>query len=922
VQGRVSFDPGDRALYATDASNYRLVPTAVVLPKTLDDVVATVAACRAAGASLVPRGAGTSLAGQATGTGVVLDTSRYLNRIIEIDPDRRLARVEPGVVLDDLRAAAAPYGLTFGPDPSSASRCTIGGMVGNNSCGSHSVAWGTTADNVERLDVLLYDGTRLDVGHIKETAAGRIAEVDAFTRRHLALIRQRFPQFSRRVSGYALDRLLPEHGGNVAQALVGTEGTCATVLETTVRLVPLPAARVLLVLGFPDVFTAADAVPAILPHRPLTVEGINDQLIASLPLGRDRWARRALPDGKAWLLVEIGDDSIAAATERAQALGSGVSARLVSDPAEQKALWQIRKDGAGLATRMPDGSEAWPGWEDAAVPPERLGSYLRGFQDLLDRHDRRGLVYGHFGEGCLHARIDFDLFTERGVAAFRRFVEEAADLVVAHGGSLSGEHGDGAARSELLQRQYGADAVRAFEEFKAIWDPDDRMNPGTIVRPRLLDESLRYGPGYPRQRELLTVFAYPQDAGRFDQAIRRCVGIGKCRQSTGGVMCPSYRVTREERHSTRGRAHLLEEMLRGDVVTGGWRSNDVRDALDLCLSCKGCKSDCPVNVDMATYKAEFLHHHYARRIRPPSHYSMGWLPLWARAAALAPGLGNAATRSPWLAPAIKRLGGIAAQRQLPEFAAEPFTRWFLRRPRRAAAGRTVLLWPDTFDNYLTPDVAVAATEVLENAGFRVALPPRGVCCGLTWISTGQLGVARRVLRRALDVVAPALDAGVPVVGLEPSCTAVLRSDLPELLPDDPRASRLAAQTATFAEFLTQQATDWVPPQLRRRAITQTHCHQHAVLGFGPDEALLARLGVDNRTLDSGCCGLAGNFGFERGHYEVSKACGELALLPAVRAASHDTLVLADGFSCRTQIAQETGRQALHLAQVVQMALTS
>jgi Fe-S oxidoreductase len=687
----------------------------------------------------------------------------------------------------------------------------------------------------------------------------------------------------------------------------------------------LPGARVLLVLGFRDAFAAADAVPAILPHRPLTVEGINDQLVESLPLGGSRRAFRALPDGKAWLLVEVGGDDITVATERAHALARDLAdtstAQLVSAASEQKALWQIRKDGAGLATRMPDGSEAWPGWEDAAVPPERLGSYLRGFSDLLERHDRRGLVYGHFGEGCLHVRIDFDLFSAPGVAAFRRFIEEAADLVVAHGGSVSGEHGDGAARSELLHRQYGTDVVRAFEEFKAVWDPDDRMNPGTIVHPRRLDEGLRYGPGYLPPSDLSTTFAYPHDAGRFEQAMRRCVGIGKCRQSAGGVMCPSYRVTRQERHSTRGRAHLLDEMLRGEVLTGGWRSTEVRDALDLCLGCKGCKSDCPVNVDMATYKAEFLHHHYAGRLRPPSHYSMGWLPLWLRVGRLAPRLGNATARSRWLSPAIKRVGGVAPQRRLPELAATPFTRWFRQRSQPAVPeSGSVVLWPDTFNNYLTPDVAVAATEVLQHAGYRVLVPPRGVCCGLTWISTGQLTVARRVLRRTLDVVRPALDAGIPVVGLEPSCTAVLRSDATELLPGDRRAARLAAQTFTLAEFLTQHAAGWTPPKLSRQALSQPHCHQHAVLGFAADEALLARLGVDNRTLDAGCCGLAGNFGFERGHYEVSTAIGELALLPAVRAAGPDTLVLADGFSCRTQIAHQTGRQAQHLAQVVRLAL--
>ena len=945
MAGPVAFDAGTRALYATDASNYRQVPLAVVLPRGIDDVVAAVAACREVGAPLVMRGGGTSMAGQTCAGGVVLDTSRHLNRIVEIDPDRRLARVEPGLVLADLRAAAAPHGLTFGPDPSSLSRCTLGGMIGNNACGSHSVAWGTTADNVERLDVLCYDGTRLDVGPTPRAKADQAAaarpgsgpaaelhaRLDGFTERHLALIRRRLAQFPRRVSGYNLDRLLPEHGRHVARALVGSEGTCATVLGATVGLVPLPAARVLLVLGFPDAFAAADAVPAILPHRPLTVEGINDQLVASLPKAVWGSPRGVLPDGDAWLLVELGGDDPGQAAARADDLAravaaddAAVTARVVTEAPEQQVLWRIRTDGAGLATRLTDGSEAWPGWEDAAVPPERLGAYLREFQALLDRHGRRGLVYGHFGEGCLHVRIDFDLLTGPGVAAFRRFVEEAADLVVAHGGSLSGEHGDGQARSELLPRMYGPEVVRAFEEFKAIWDPDDRMNPGVLVRPRRLDEDLRFGPGAPG-RELPTVFAYPRDGGSFERAVRRCVGVGKCRQSTGGVMCPSYMVTREEKHATRGRAHLLAEMVRGELITDGWRSAEVLDALDLCLSCKGCRTDCPVGVDMATYKAEFLHHHYAGRIRPRSHYSMGWLPLWARAGSIAPrvpGLVNAATQAPVLAPAIRRLGGIAPRRRLPRFAAEPFTRWFRRRRPAAGDARRprVLLWPDTFDNYLTPGVARAATEVLEAAGFQVVLPPRGVCCGLTWISTGQLGVARRVLRRTLRVLDAAIEAGLPVVGLEPSCTAVLRGDLAELLPGHAAADRLARQTFTLAEFLTDHAPGWRPPRLDRSTIAQTHCHQHAVMGFEADEELLARMGVDNRTLDAGCCGLAGNFGFEPGHDDISRACGERVLLPAVRAADPGTLVLADGFSCRTQIAHETDREAIHLAELLRMAL--
>ncbi|KWX01308.1 dimethylmenaquinone methyltransferase [Carbonactinospora thermoautotrophica] len=933
IAGTVGFDAGSRALYSMDASNYRRRPLGVVLPRDVDDVVATVAACREFGVPVVPRGGGTSIAGNATGEGVVIDTSRHLTRILQLDPDRRVARVQPGVVLDDLRAAAARYGLTFGPDPSTRSRCTLGGMIGNNACGSHSVAWGTTADNVEELDVLLYDGTRLRVGPVPRAELDRLAarpgragQVYAALRdlayRNLAVIRQELGRFGRQVSGYGLHHLLPEHGHHVARALVGTEGTCVTVLEATVRLVEAPRARALLVLGFADDVAAARAVPELLPLRPLTVEGIDDLLVEAL-LARGRRPGVALPDGRGWLFVEVGGDSPEEAVDRARqitaALGRQGSALVVSDPAEQRALWRIREEGAGLATRMADGSEAWPGWEDAAVPPERLGDYLRDFKALLARHGRRGVTYGHFGEGCVHVRIDFDLITPAGVAGFRRFLEEAADLVVRYGGSLSGEHGDGQARAELLPRMYSRDVIELFERFKAIWDPDDRMNPGVVVRPHQVDDHLRFaavGRG-PR-----TVFAYPDDGGDFAAAMRRCVGVGKCRDAhpPGGVMCPSYQVTREEKHSTRGRAHLLYEMLAGDLVTAGWRSPEVREALDLCLACKGCKSDCPVNVDMATYKAEFLHHHYAGRVRPLSHYSMGWLPVWARLASVAPGLVNAVTGRPALARVVKRLGGVAPERDIPRFADQPFTRWFRRRPAPAPAGRTVLLWPDTFTNHLDPGVGRAAVAVLEDAGFRVVLPERPVCCGLTWVSTGQLGIARRVMRRTLDTLGPVLDAGVPVVGLEPSCTALFRSDLPELLPGDARARALAERTYTFAGFLAEHAPDWAPPRLDRPAITQVHCHQHAVLGTAAEEELLRRAGVANQRLDSGCCGLAGDFGFERGHYEVSMALAERVLLPAVRAADPGTLVLADGFSCRTQIAQGAGRRALHLAEALALGL--
>ncbi|TQM05928.1 FAD-binding and (Fe-S)-binding domain-containing protein [Pseudonocardia kunmingensis] len=916
VRGEVAFDTATRALYATDASNYRRVPQGVVFPRDADDVAAVLAACRAHGVPLTARGRGTSIAGNAVGPGVVLDTSRHLTRILEIDPERRTARVEPGVVLDELQAAARPHGLRFGPDPSTHSRCTIGGMIGNNACGSHSVAWGKTSENVEELDVLLADGTRMQLGAGQEHP--RLQELVS---RHLGEIRREFSGLSRRVSGYALDQLLPENGFHVARSLVGSEGTCATVLGATVSLVPLPAATVLLVLGFPDAIAAAHAVPRVLPHHPGTVEGMDAELLA---LFTSRPGRGAvdLPDGGAWLFVEMTGDTQAEAAERAHVLAAelrdAATAQVITEPAAQRVAWRVREEGAGLATRLADGSEAWPGWEDAAVPPEHLGAYLEDFAALLRRHDRKGVTYGHFGEGCLHVRIDFDLVSDRGRAGFRAFSQDIADVVVAHGGSLSGEHGDGRARAELLPRMYSEPVMRAFGAFKAIWDPEGLLNPGVLVQPDPVDAGLRFHP--PRERGTLLAFAH--DGGSIDQAARRCVGVGKCVvKQPSGVMCPSFAVTGAEEHSTRGRAHLLMEMLRGETITDGWRSTEVRDALDLCLSCKGCKSDCPVDVDMASYKSEFLAHHYAGRLRPASHYSMGWLPLWARIASLAPGLVNLAGRTPGLRALLKRAGGIAPEREIPRFAPATFTGAFRRRPPRPHAARpTVVLWPDTFNNHLTPEVLRDATEVLEAAGFEVLVPPGQVCCGLTWITTGQLRTARRVLEHTVAVLRPYVDAGLPVVVLEPSCAAALRADATEVLPDGARA--LAEHTLTLAEFLQRHAPDWAPPALARAAITQQHCHQHADLGFTADEALLAKAGVANRTLDSGCCGLAGNFGFEREHYAVSTAVGERVLLPAVRAADADTLVVADGFSCRTQIAQQTPRRALHLAQVLRMALRS
>ena len=935
IRGTVRDDAASRGMYAVDGSNYRVVPDLVVVPADAEDMAAAVALTAEAGAPVTMRGGGTSMAGNAIG-GVVIDASRHVNRILDIDVGTRTAVVEPGVVLTDLLAAARPFGLTFGADPSSGSRATLGGMIANNACGAHSVAWGTTADNVRSLDVILADGTRCTFeshGAREELASrtGREGELhrslQAFVDEHELVIRRRFGQFTRQISGYALHRLLPEHGYDVAGLLCGSEGGFAATLRATLALTPLPTARVLCVLGFPDSVSSAECVSVVLAQSPLTMESINVDLVDRLPGEVRRAATEAgLPAGRAWLLVEMGGEDRAAAEMSAEKMlaalrdsRSAASASLVTDAGAQAVLWRCRRDAAGLATRRADGAEAWGGWEDAAVPPERLADYLRGLDVLMARYGLSGASYGHFGEGCMHMRIDFDLFSAKGVAAYRSFVEEATDLVVSLGGSVSGEHGDGRARSELLGRMYGTDGLALLAEMKRIWDPSALMNPGVVVDPPPLDEGIRMA-GTAKDRKLLTLFSYPDDNGDFAQAQRRCVGIGKCRQSSGGVMCPSYQATRDEMASTRGRAHLLWEMLQGDLVTDGWRSTEVRDALDLCLSCKGCLSDCPVNVDMATYKAEFTHHHYAGRpwARPLSHWSMGWLPQLSRLASVAPRLVNRTAST----PLAKRLGGIAPERDIPAFAEQTFTSWFKNRaaPGSAQTRGAVMLWPDSFTNYLAPQIGRAAVAVLEAAGYRVVLPDGHVCCGLTWISTGQLRAAKRRIRHSLKVLAPHLESGITIVGLEPSCTAVLRRDAAELLHDDARAATLAASTVTFAEFLDR--AEWQPPDIATEALVQTHCHQHAVLGFDADRALMAKAGIRAEIPDSGCCGLAGNFGFERGHYEVSRAVGERVLLPAVRAAAATTAVVADGFSCRTQIAHGTPRRAVHLAELLAEGLHS
>jgi FAD/FMN-containing dehydrogenase/Fe-S oxidoreductase len=913
-----------RAEYSTDASLYRLPPELVVFPRDRDEVVAVVATCLELGVPLTARGAGTSLAGNAVGPGVVMDLSRHLGRVLALDPEAATARVEPGVVLDHLQAAARPHGLRFGPDPATHSRCTLGGMVGNNACGSRALAYGRTADNVLELDVLCGTGRRLRAG---PGTVGEVPGLAAVVRAGLGPIRTQFGRFARQGSGYALEHLLPERGGDLAKALVGSEGTLAVTLEATLRLVRAPAAAVLVVLGYPDMATAADAVVGVLPVAPVALEGIDARIVEAVR--RRGRAVPELPEGGGWLLAELPGGTAAEAEAAARRLvavagGDALAARVLTDPAETAAIWRIREDGSGFGGRSPAGAPAWAGWEDAAVPPERLGAYLRDFEALLADHGLGGIPYGHFGDGCLHVRIDFPFDRPDGRAVYRSFVERAAELVGGYGGSMSGEHGDGRARSELLPRMFEPAAIEAMAAVKAVFDPRDLLNPGVLVRPRPLDADLRRTVARPVTGGL--GFRYADDGGDLTNAVHRCTGIGRCvadSTGAGGVMCPSWLATRDEKDTTRGRSRVLQEAVNGTLV-GGLTAPEVHQALDLCLACKGCASDCPAQVDMATYKAEVLHQTYRGRRRPAAHYSLGWLPRWAALAARAPRLANRLLTTPGLAAAGRRLAGLDPRRPLPPFAGETLRAWWRRRPavEPSPDSPRVLLWPDTFTDHFAPAAGQAAVRVLEAAGYRVDLPGEPVCCALTWISTGQLDTARRVLRRTVDRLAALLEAVKgsavhnPLVGLEPSCLAVLRHDGPALLgADDPAAGVVARAASTLAEVLAG-TPGWAPPDLGGVvAVAQPHCHQHAVLGWEADRALLARAGAQV-TAVGGCCGLAGNFGAERGHYDVSVAVAETALLPAVRATPPGTVLLADGFSCRTQLDHLAGRRALHLAELL------
>lgn len=999
----VDASSGTRARYSSDAGLTRIPPLAVAFPRTPEQAIAAFDLARAHGVPLTARGGGTSCASNAIGPGLVLDFSRHMNRVISIDPEARTATVEPGCVGSTLQAEAAKHGLRFGPDPSSQNRATIAGMVANNACGPHATAWGRTSDNIVSLDCVDGQGRRFTATTSHDAALSDVPGLASLIDSNLAPIRTELGRFKRQVSGYSLEHLTPEGGRNLAAMLAGTEGTLVLILSITVRLVPLPDAPVLAALGYRSMIEAADDVPALLAHSPLAVEGMDRRLVDVVRAHKGPGAVPALPEGEGWLLVEVGapGEDVTASLERARALCADSAAidTVVYPPgAQASSLWRIRADGAGLGGRTPpDGAgggdqQAWPGFEDAAVPPENLCAYLRDFTALMEEFDIDGLLYGHFGDGCVHVRLAMPLDTPEGVAHSRAFLQSAARICAAHGGSVSGEHGDGRARGELLRFMYSPEMLDLFARVKHVFDPDNLLNPGVLAAP--MDEAeatsrararnagvagnsggaLELQPGVdPLDFGLRRVsahpmpadggFAFTHDGGDFTAAVHRCTGVGKCRAGVSGTfMCPSYLATREEKDVTRGRARILQEAANSQLVKA-IDSPEVLEALDLCLACKACSADCPAGVDMARYRSEALFRTYRGRIRPLSHYTLGWLPRLTRITARVPGLAAVANAVMSVAPLRSlafRIIGLDPRRGMPALQSGTFTAWARRHsllagsvptltpddavssgtassdaatdareregatassmadspilsgPRDPSGRPYALVWADSFSQTLDDAGARAVVDVLEANGFAPIVAP-DACCGLTWITTGQLTGTKKHLASLLGVLAPFAASGIPIVGVEPSCTAVLRDDLLDLLPEDPRSALVSSATRTLAEVLSAlPASERRLPSLEGvEIVAQPHCHHYSVMGWDTDQALLESLGARVRRLE-GCCGLAGNFGMEAGHYDLSVAVASHSLLPSL-SAQPDAVYLADGFSCRTQAAQLAGRGGVHLA---------
>lgn len=930
VDGEVRFDDGSRALYVSDASNYRYIPIGIVIPKNKESVIRAVAICRKFGVPIVSRGGGTGLCGQTCNRAVIFDFSKYMNHVLSIDTANKTATVEPGTILDHLRDQAEVHTLTYGPDPATHNHCTFGGMIGNNSCGIHSVMAGRTADNVLELEILTYDGEVMHVGATSDAeldrtikAGGRKADIysslKAIRDRYAPLIRERYPDIPRRVSGYNLDDLLPENNFNVARCLVGSEATLVMVLEAKVRLVYSPPVRSLLVLGYPDVYHAGDHCARIMECGPVGLEGMDNYLIEFMKRkGLHTRDLPLLPEGNGWLLVEFGGNTKQEADDKARKCMNDLKKEsnaptmvLYDEEPKETKIWKIRESGLGATANVPGLPLAWPGWEDAAIPPNRVGEYLRDFRKLLDEYEYICSLYGHFGQGCIHCRISFDLFTHDGIAKYMSFIDEASDLVVAYKGSFSAEHGDGQSKAMFLPKMYGPELMQGFRELKTTFDPDGKMNPGKVVDPYRPDEHLRLGVNY-RPWQAKTIYRFPDDHQSFAEATLRCVGVGECRRTHDAFMCPSFLATREEKDTTRGRAHLLFEMFRGDFIKDGWHSKAVMESLDLCLGCMGCKKECPVNVDMATYKSEFMYHHYRNRMRPMQHYLMGHIGFWSEIASHTPGLANFLANGRLFGDLIRKLAHIAPERSFPRYADEPFHRWYARQEKKSGNKPKICVYADAFNNYFSPGTLEAMCYDLERFGFDVVVPKIPTPAIRPLLHYGFLDKAKEELRRMIDVFHPFYSAGIDIVFAEPSSATVFRDDLLHIFPTDRDARRFKEKCLLFPELIAAIKPEL--PQIGGKAIFHGHCHQKASLNPQSSRETLKNMGFSVEEPWEGCCGMAGSFGYT--HYDLSMKIAEEKLLPAIRKADPSTQIIADGFSCRTQIKEGTDRHAHHLAEVI------
>ena len=939
VPGGVHFDGAHRAAYATDASIYRVTPLGIVTPGSPEEAAAVVAVCVSHGAPILPRGGGTSLAGQTTGAAVVVDLSKRMHRVLEVDRDGRTARVEPGVVLDRLNKVVAGHGLMFGPDVATSSRACLGGMIGNNSCGARSIVYGKTVDHVVSVDLVLSDGAKITLG--PGSRDRRVVEALGIAGDHAAEVRARYPRILRRVSGYNLDELLAE-GPNPARLIAGSEGTLGLMTGAVVGLVPKPAATVIGLVRFDDLRRAMDAVPRVLETSPSAVE-LLDRLLVDLARGSTALGERArvMPPGdEAILIVEYSGDQPAALLDRLADLeravgGTGEAAGVVrvTDPNAQADVWAVRKAGLGILMSIPGSAKPVAFVEDTAVAPERLGEFVRGFDAIVRSEGASAAFYGHASAGCLHIRPILDLKRPDRVEAMVRITEAVAGLVAEHDGAMSGEHGDGRARSHLLEEFFGPALVGAFEKVKRTFDPAGLFNPGVIVAPGPMTDHLRHGEGYqPPPGSEQTTFHFRREGGLL-AAAEACNGNGACRKLEGGIMCPSYMATRDELHSTRGRANALRAALAGEIPGFGPTDPSLLEAMDLCVGCKGCLKECPTSVDVARMKAETLSAWHAEHGITLRERILGRWPEWARRAAWAPSLANGLLALPPARALVNRALGLDPARPLPPVAKQTFRSWFHHRPRSDhppppdAGGRpAVVLFDDTFTNHHEPENGRAAVAVLEAAGFGVLLPPRPVCCGRTYLSKGLLADAKEQARRALDSLAPAALAGAPIVGLEPSCILTFRDEIPDLL-DDPRAELVARATITLPELLdrTDHKLPLTAPRRTRatRVMVHGHCHEKALVGMAPTRRLLARIpGLEVEVADTTCCGMAGSFGYEAEHAAVSRAIAEVSFLPAIRRAGDETILVMDGTSCRQQAAHIAGREAVHIARFLESLLPS